>query len=140
MTETRHTDTKGNNTLLLVDDDKFTRQIYKTYFEKNGYKVKEAVNGKEAIAIVEEDASIKVVLLDLLMPTYDGFIFLKHFSTKGMDNNVKVILITSLDKEDYQNNVSVMNIDTTKVHGFYNKPIDLKELCAMVKQLDYAAA
>jgi CheY-like chemotaxis protein len=137
LDKNEHTYEAGSKTILLVDDDKFTRQVYKTYFEKNGFIVKEAVDGKEAIAVVERESAINVVLLDLLMPTHDGFIFLKHFSNNNTASDVKVILITSLDKEDYRNNVSVMHIDTSRVHGFFNKPVDLKEVCALVKKLDY---
>lgn len=130
-----------NKVLLLVDDDKFTRQVYKLYFERNGYTVKEAANGMEAISVVENEPSVCVVLLDLLMPTHDGFIFLKHFTRHPRAGaELKVILITSLDKEDYQNNVSIMHIDTSKVCGFFNKPVDLKEVYALVTTLDQPQA
>lgn len=124
-------------TLLLVDDDNFTRQVYKTYFERNNFIVKESINGKDAIEQVIADPSICVVLLDLLMPTHDGFIFLRHFSEKERPagTTLNVILVTSMDKEDYQNNVSVMHINTTKVKGFFNKPVDLKEVFKTVERL-----
>lgn len=124
-------------TLLLVDDDNFTRQVYKTYFERNNYIVKEAGNGKEAINMVNADSSISLVLLDLLMPTHDGFIFLRHFAEheRPGGENIHVVLVTSMDPEDYQNNVSVMHINTNKVKGFFNKPVDLRELFKMVDRL-----
>ena len=128
---------QNKRTLLLVDDDNFTRQVYKTYFERNNFIVKEAINGKEAIDAVNADPSISVVLLDLLMPTHDGFIFLRYFSENERpgNNNLNVLLITSMEREDYQNNVSVMHINTTKVKGFFNKPVDLRELYKTVDRL-----
>lgn len=131
----------NRKTILIVDDDKFTRHVYKLYFERNGYAVREAMNGKEAITMADEDASVSVVLLDLLMPTYDGFAFLQHFSSRARANSteLKVILITSMDPEDYQNNVSVMHIDTSKICGFFNKPVDLHELCTLVSGLGNAS-
>ena len=125
-------------TLLLVDDDKFTRQVYKLYFEKNGFIVKEAINGKEATEILDQHPEIFVVLLDLLMPLHDGFNFLQNFSKLSANprHTFKVMLVTNLEEEDYNNNVLVRNIDTSRVEGFVNKPVDLKELCARIKNLD----
>ena len=125
-------------TLLLVDDDNFTRQVYKIYFEKNGFIVKEATDGEEATTLLDENPEIFVVLLDLLMPLHDGFNFLQNFSRMSVNpkHTFRIILVTNLDEEDYRNNVVVRNIDTSRVEGFYNKPVDLKELCAVVKNLD----
>ncbi len=124
-------------TLLLVDDDKFTRQVYKLYFEKHGFIIKEATNGQDATHILDTNPDIYVVLLDLLMPMHDGFNFLKNFSRVSLapGHDFKVILVTGLDEEDYRNNVQIHSIDTSKVEGFFNKPVDLKELCNMVKTL-----
>lgn len=125
------------NTVLLVDDDKFTRQVYKLYFEKHGYHVKEATNGHDATQVLDAHPDISVVLLDLMMPMHDGFNFLQNFSRDSTSPNhdFKVILVTGVDEEDYRNNVSVRSIDTSKVQGYFNKPVDLKELCDMVTVL-----
>ncbi|PQJ12485.1 hypothetical protein CJD36_001680 [Flavipsychrobacter stenotrophus] len=125
------------NTVLLVDDDKFTRQVYKLYFEKHGYVIKEATNGNDATRLLDTNPEISVVLLDLLMPMHDGFNFLQNFSQTSANpaHDFKVILVTGLDEDEYRNNVMVKNIDTSKVEGYFNKPVDLKELCEAVDGL-----
>lgn len=125
------------NSLLLVDDDKFTRQVYKVYFEKHGYVIYEATNGRDATQLLDKNPEISVVLLDLLMPLHDGFQFMQnHAQTSGHpQHDFKIILVTGLDEEDYRNNVSVRSIDTSKVEGYFNKPVDLKELCEAVDLL-----
>lgn len=127
----------SKNTVLLVDDDKFTRLVYKVYFEKHGYVIKEATNGQDATQLLDTNPEISVVLLDLLMPMHDGFNFLQNFSKTSANpaHNFKVILVTGLDEEDYRNNVQVRSIDTSKVEAYFNKPVDLRELCEMVDGL-----
>ncbi len=125
------------NTLLLVDDDKFTRQVYKVYFEKHGYVIMEATNGNDATRLLDTHPDISVVLLDLLMPMHDGFNFMQNF-TKTSSNpghQFKIILVTGLDEDEYRTNVMVKHIDTSKVEGYFNKPVDLKELISAVDEL-----
>jgi CheY-like chemotaxis protein len=60
-------------TLLLVDDEEFVRDLGKRILTKAGYKVMIASNGKEALKIYEKArGEIKLVILDLLMPEMGG--------------------------------------------------------------------
>ena len=61
-----------NATILLVEDNDFNRTIAKDFLESWGCDVIEAVNGKEALPILEAK-NVDLVLLDLQMPVMDGF-------------------------------------------------------------------
>src|SRR5699024_11039707 len=61
-----------NACYLLVEDEIGIREMTKKYLEKNGYEVKTANNGKEAIKIVSQSA-LDLILLDIEMPEMDGF-------------------------------------------------------------------
>jgi len=56
--------------ILVVDDDKDIRRILKIYLINAGYDVILASNGKEVLELI--DGSIKLILLDIMMPEMDG--------------------------------------------------------------------
>jgi two-component system response regulator (stage 0 sporulation protein F) len=62
---------KKEKPILVVDDDVNIRNLLKTFFEKEGYKVFEAHNGHEAVEMVRTN-EISSVLLDIEMPVMDG--------------------------------------------------------------------
>ena len=68
-------------TILVVDDDPQVRKLCRTALEAFGYSVKEAGEGKEALATVKHDA-VDLILLDLCMPDMDGIEFLKALRTE----------------------------------------------------------
>ena len=63
-------------TILVVDDDPQLRTVCRTALEEEGYSVREATNGKEAVAVLELEP-VDLVALDLSMPDMDGFEFLR---------------------------------------------------------------
>lgn len=65
-----------SHTILIVDDDPQIRRLCRITLEEDGYVVKEANNGKEALAAIKE-TSVDLILLDLSMPDMDGFEFVK---------------------------------------------------------------
>ncbi len=63
--------------MLVVDDAHIDRQILKNIF-KDAYDVLEARDGNEALALIKEwNGELSVVLLDLLIPSMNGFELLK---------------------------------------------------------------
>ena len=57
--------------ILVVDDDKKTRKMLRYTLENAGYKVDEASNGNEAVALYRKEPA-DLVVLDIFMPEKDG--------------------------------------------------------------------
>ena len=58
--------------ILVVDDDKNTRMLFKAILEKVNYTVTLAEGGKEALEIMDKE-QIDLVVLDIMMPGMDGY-------------------------------------------------------------------
>jgi PAS domain S-box-containing protein len=70
---TRRRPTGGDETVLIVDDEKTIRKFTNLSLLKLGYKVLEAANGQEAVDIFREQKDkIRLVILDLMMPVMNG--------------------------------------------------------------------
>jgi PAS domain S-box-containing protein len=64
---------RGNETILLVEDDAAVRQVTKTMLEEFGYTVLEAADGQEALAVfVQHRDQVRLLLSDLIMPKKNG--------------------------------------------------------------------
>jgi PAS domain S-box-containing protein len=69
--------------VLVVEDDETMLRISKRILSGAGYKVLEAVNGKEALKVLEQNgASVSLVLTDMMMPELDGLGLAKEVLAK----------------------------------------------------------
>ncbi len=82
--------------VLIVDDDADLRRLVRQLLERDGYKVAEAENGREALAVLPEIAP-GLILLDLMMPEMDGFEFVIELRRHEESRQIPVIVITARD-------------------------------------------
>lgn len=86
--------------ILVVDDVAINRKILCEIL-KDSYEVYEACDGESALAFAHEHASeLSIILLDILMPKFDGYEVLKVLKSDRTTQHIPVILISSLDSED----------------------------------------
>ena len=71
------TDPRGGENVLVVDDDPRVRSILVEHVSYAGFRVVEATNGQEALAVLERER-IGLVFTDLRMPVMDGVAFLRR--------------------------------------------------------------
>lgn len=84
--------------VIVVDDDKDSRDALSDLLEFKGIKVlAKAINGHDAVQKFSKYMP-DVVLMDLMMPQYDGFYGLEHI--KNINSNAKVIIITADQTEE----------------------------------------
>jgi CheY-like chemotaxis protein len=84
------------HTVLVVDDDQQARELLRRHLEKEGWFVREAENGKQALERAGL-ATPDLVLLDLMMPEMDGFQFVREFRQTKEGRSVPIIVLTSKD-------------------------------------------
>lgn len=85
---------KKENTILIVDDEKVNRLNLKKILG-DMYEIVEAENGREAIDILEKEADrISAIILDLVMPEYNGFQFMEAYSQSKLFGMIPVVIAT----------------------------------------------
>ncbi|HEY2748522.1 MAG TPA: response regulator [Polyangia bacterium] len=82
--------------LLVVDDDRETREMLRTALEDEGYTVAVAANGAEAMHKLEERPP-RLVLLDLMMPVVDGWEVLDRMRANPELDGVAVCICSAFD-------------------------------------------
>ena len=82
--------------VLLVEDDKATREVMARTLEKSDWQVTEAGNGREALDRLAQEKP-QLILLDLMMPVMDGFDFLLEMRANAEWEDIPVIVLTAKD-------------------------------------------
>ncbi|HUC87075.1 MAG TPA: response regulator [Candidatus Saccharimonadales bacterium] len=81
--------------VLLVEDDAVLRSAYETVLEMEGYRVKIAIDGLEALKLAQSE-EFDVILLDMLMPNLGGLEFLQAFEAKTKHPATKIIVFSNM--------------------------------------------
>jgi two-component system cell cycle sensor histidine kinase/response regulator CckA len=118
---------KGDQeTVLVVEDDRATRQALCETLEHMNYRALAAENSREAIEIYERE-NIDVVLCDLVMPEMGGWEL--HDALKERDPNVRMIIISGYPLEDCSKELIDRGIS-----GLIQKPTEMKIVIQTVSQ------
>ncbi len=118
----------GNETILLVDDEDYLRDLGKRLLAKFGYTVLTAPNGETALKIFREKGKhISLIILDLIMPGIGGKNCLDLILKE--DPSARVIIASgySVDGSTKKELASI-----TK--GFISKPFELSQMLSIVRK------
>jgi len=85
--------------ILIIEDDAFLSDIYVTRFQRAGFEVYVASDGREGIAAAQEEKP-DVILLDIVMPHMDGFEVLRELRSDPSLAKTKIILLTNLGQQE----------------------------------------
>lgn len=86
--------------ILLVEDDSILREAYQHFLEKSGYVVYVAATGPDAVSFSTKEA-FDIVLLDIILPGFDGFHVLAKLKEDSKTSHIPVIIMTNLDEEKF---------------------------------------
>lgn len=113
--------------IMVVDDDKNTRMLFKAVLENAGYTVTTAEDGAVALETMDKE-HVDLVVLDIMMPHIDGYEFTRLL--RQSQNNVPILM------------VSAKQLPTDKHRGFLvgtddyiTKPVDDEEMLYRIKAL-----
>lgn len=82
--------------IMIADDESKLRTLIKDWLNDAGYEVVEAEDGKVALEKFEQDADIKLIILDVMMPYIDGWKVCKEIRKKS---TVPIIMLTARSEE-----------------------------------------
>jgi CheY-like chemotaxis protein len=109
--------------VLVAEDDDVLRETLSETLRLEGYMVKGASDGEEALHAIEQ-MHPNVVLLDMQMPVLDGRGFARALQARGL--HVPIVVMTAAEKAD---NLA----DEIDAHGWVAKPFKLSELLPAIE-------
>ncbi|OHA62542.1 MAG: hypothetical protein A3E07_00310 [Candidatus Wildermuthbacteria bacterium RIFCSPHIGHO2_12_FULL_45_9] len=85
--------------ILIIEDDKFLRELIVQKLGKEGYEIVEAAEGEDGLKKLRE-SNPDLVLLDLILPGIDGFEVLKQAKADTQTASTPVIILSNLGQKD----------------------------------------
>jgi CheY-like chemotaxis protein len=116
--------------ILVVDDDAVCRTVLVKGLEKGGFHTLEARDGREALALLQSDATISLLITDMMMPEVDGFGLLDHIRRIPLLAHLPVLICSALGGSDIVSRAAHLNIV-----GYLLKPVDLPRLRQEVRRI-----
>jgi len=86
-------------TILIVEDDKFLRELIAQKLLKEGYNISEAIDGEEGIKKIKTEKP-DLILLDLILPGIDGFEVLSRMKADEKLAEIPVIILSNLGQRE----------------------------------------
>ena len=97
--------------ILIIEDDKFLRELISQKLVKEGYETSEAIDGEEGFKKVKDEKP-DLVLLDLILPGIDGFEVLSNVKEDPILAQIPVIILSNLgQKEDIEKGLRLGAVD-----------------------------
>ncbi|HEX6007247.1 MAG TPA: response regulator, partial [Burkholderiales bacterium] len=90
---------RGGGKVLVVDDDDILRRGLVQVLEREGWKAREADNGRQGLACLQESPP-DVIVLDLMMPEMDGFEVIEQLRHHPKWRDIPVVVVTAKDLTD----------------------------------------
>jgi DNA-binding response OmpR family regulator len=113
--------------ILVVDDDPAVLQLVRDKLDREGFQVRTAASGQEALAMIERQGLPHLAIVDIGMPGMDGFEFCQAVQRFC---DLPVILLTAIHEED-----TIVRGIELYAEDYVTKPFSPRELIARVRRV-----
>lgn len=115
----------GENTVLVIDDERSTRSLLVQILEFEGFKAIGFANGAEALDYLARSEAPCLIVLDMRMPVMDGAQFRAALLQDARLAGIPVVIVTAFDPS------SAANLSALRV---FRKPVDVEALLGVVRK------
>jgi len=120
--------------ILVIDDDPVFVESTKTVLESKDYQVLTALDGDIGLQKVREEKP-DLVLLDIIMPTQDGFHVCEEIKKDPQLADIPVVMLTSFAQKKGETNIPVSAGLELEAEGYIDKPVDPEDLLRYIEKM-----
>lgn len=114
--------------ILIVDDDQPIRNLVRQIVQRLGYPSRDAANGEEAIAQLENQLP-DLLVLDLMMPKVSGWEVLEWLQERDHLPSLPVVVLTAVGSS------KMKGLDGFDIQAVIAKPFEVSELMNELRQI-----
>ncbi len=116
-------------TVLVVEDFEDNRFMMRRLLEMSGYRVVEAVNGKQAVEKAQSERP-DIILMDLSLPMLDGLAATRQIRAQDGHSKVPIVAVSAHDSADFHAEALAAGCNE-----YVTKPIDFDQLVQLLSRL-----
>jgi len=118
------------NTILIVDDSRTVRQALSLTLETDGYHVKAAEDGRDALEQLLSGLQVGAIICDLDMPRLDGYGLLTRLKSDPALKHFPIAMLTSHTEDKHRQRATFLG-----AAAYFTKPYNEQELLKTLKEL-----
>lgn len=114
--------------VLIVDDDPPIRNLVRQVLRRIGYEAREARDGSEAVAMIDESIP-RLMILDLMMPRMNGWEVIEAVRARELIDTIPIIVLTAVGAQRTE------DLPSLGVRAVLGKPFEIADLMATARQI-----
>ena len=118
--------------VMIVEDDRDTREMLARFLELEGFDVRQAENGAQALASLGNGGGTCVILLDLMMPVMNGWQFRAAQTNDPRFARIPVVVVTAAGPSE--------KLPAIAADAWIPKPVDFDRLLSIIAPFCSGAA
>ena len=111
--------------VLVIDDDPTVHDLMRRFLGKEGFRIVPALSGEEGLKLARESPP-DVILLDVQMPTMDGWTVLQQLKADPRLKDIPVVLVTMMDQKNLGFSLGA--------NDYLMKPVDRERVAAVLRK------
>ena len=115
--------------MLICDDDSMTLRALEFQFNKEGFEIIKACDGRDAMKVMNETDDFDVMITDLFMPYISGLELILH-ARKALQRSFPIVVVTRANIDDNMEQAFEFGADAYVV-----KPINLEDISTKINNL-----
>ena len=123
-------ETASGETILLVEDEEAVRMVLERSLSRQGYRVVEAANGREALDVLAGGEAVDLMITDVVMPEVGGFELVSRVAREHPD--LKVMFMSGYTQSD--GGIDGQRLLEPGTH-FLRKPFSTELLASKVREI-----
>ena len=116
--------------VLIIDDSDLIHRMYRLVLNRYDCTLGDAMNGQEALDMLETQSDFQLILLDINMPVMNGLQFMKRAADLGISQRIPVIVISTEGKEE--DTILALQLGA---RGYLKKPFKPAELYSLIEKI-----
>jgi len=113
--------------ILIIDDVSSNLMLMESILEAEGYEVMPCDDGRKALEYLEGSSQIRLILLDIMMPDFDGYEFLEQ-KNAAVGKDIPVIVVSAKTDTD-----SIQQALEKGAYDYLSKPFNIQDVLNKIR-------
>jgi DNA-binding response OmpR family regulator len=118
--------------ILIIEDDPYLIDVYKTKLEKEGFEVEIAESGEKGLEKLKEE-KFDLLVLDIVLPKFNGFEILEKIKENKDIKDLKIIVLSNLSQKEEIERALSFGVEKYLIKAYFTPTEVIEEIKKILK-------